>query len=560
VPALQTVSATFSFTHGTPVTVTTSTTVNALTGVVGTMVSPNYLPPVMVGGPANQKTLQFLFTNHNSGAVTVNSRSVAINPSIGATFTPSVNPAEDNCTGAVLNNGASCQLLGTFEAPTVVTNTPLTVTATVNFTGAQTGSANASTSTTLVQSITTTRVITLVNQCSFPVWFSLNGGALADSPTCTSDAQCPTGTVCNTGSKLCYWINYPPDDGIYELDAVGGGHSSNTVNIPLTNADPATQWSGNISASTLCDGTTSCGQADCNSQGGSASCSPGVGFKPPATQAEITMLISNADSYDVEVINGFHIPVKMEPELVTPNNYNCGVPGNEVAGNGFGACTWSNVTSTIPSNAYYWVTSGGSPCGSSYPACAGGTLCGLNSALDQVCGDFLGYWTSDQACAVNSAKASPYFLCNQNLSTPFPNNLYTLQQLMACSVPKGSTSPRFNSCYLSYTGYSANEIAQCCGCVDWWTDGVAANPNTDTCTRPGQSSPQTDPEWTNNIKPQIKWLKQNCPSVYTYPFDDPTSGFSCSNNTPGSSNTVDYTITFCAGGLSGLPPGINDGR
>ena len=34
-----------------------------------------------------------------------------------------------------------------------------------------------------------------------------------------------------------------------------------------------------------------------------------------------------ADSYDVEVINGFHIPISMEPgPYVAANNYSCGTP------------------------------------------------------------------------------------------------------------------------------------------------------------------------------------------------------------------------------------------
>ncbi|WP_457589595.1 thaumatin family protein, partial [Legionella pneumophila] len=72
------------------------------------------------------------------------------------------------------------------------------------------------------------------------------------------------------------------------------------------------QWSGNISASTLCNGTT-CQQAACGNAGGTTSCAPGIGFTQPATQAEITMNLTTSDSYDVEVINGFHIPISMQP-------------------------------------------------------------------------------------------------------------------------------------------------------------------------------------------------------------------------------------------------------
>jgi hypothetical protein len=553
-PSVQTVTATFSYAEGSSVVASASATISAATGVIGSVVSPNFLPAVMVGG-APAKTLQFLFTNYNSTPVTVTSNSVLITGGAGATFTPGTNPGDNSCTAAtVLNTGAACQILGTFLAPVEVAPTGFAVTASLVYTGAIGSPSVVSTATTVVAALSTDRIVTFVNQCPFSVWFSLNGGSLANSPTCASNADCPTGTSCNTGSKICYWNNYAPANSTYQLAGSGG---TNSVTIPLTTADPTIQWSGNISASTSCHGAT-CDQASCQNNGGTTSCAPGIGFTQPATQAEITMLTASVDSYDVEVINGFHIPIQMAPgPFVTPNNYSCGTPGSFTAGNGFGACNWSNAVT--PSSPYNWVTAGGAACGSGLPACGGGQLCGLDSGLNQVCGSFLGFWTGDQACGVNAAKAQPYFGCTNPLGSPFAGNS-TLQQLMSCSVPKGDLTPRFNSCYLSYPGYNALAISQCCGCVDWWSvGGVGANPNTQSCTQAGQASPQSDPQWTSNIQQTIQWLKKACPSVYTYPFDDKTSGFSCSNNLPSSPNSVGYTVTFCAGN-SGLPSGILEGR
>jgi hypothetical protein len=53
-------------------------------------------------------------------------------------------------------------------------------------------------------------------------------------------------------------------------------------------------------------------------------------------------------------------------------------------------------------------------------------------------------------------------------------------------------------------------------------------------------------------------MKKVCPSAYVYPFDDKTSTFTCSNNTGNAPNSVGYTITFCAGGDTGLPAGATD--
>ncbi len=135
---------------------------------------------------------------------------------------------------------------------------------------------------------------------------------------------------------------------------------------------------------------------------------------------------------------------------------------------------------------------------------------------------------------------------------------------MACKVPSQDLNPLYNSCYLSYsTNYTPGQINTCCGCVDWWnpaqTGGVAisANDNTQSC------GTQIDPQWTQYVQPMIQWMKAACPSSYTFPFDDKSSSFGCTNNLPNAANSVGYTITFCEGGNTGLPFGISvndDGR
>ncbi|KAI9340042.1 hypothetical protein DFJ73DRAFT_845858 [Zopfochytrium polystomum] len=44
-------------------------------------------------------------------------------------------------------------------------------------------------------------------------------------------------------------------------------------------------------------------------------------------------------------------------------------------------------------------------------------------------------------------------------------------------------------------------------------------------------------------------MKAMCPSAYTYPYDDMSSTFTCTNAGGGNTaeNSVDYDVTFCPG-------------
>lgn len=571
-PAAQYVTARLTFDNevGSPLILSTNTVVSAPDGdISGSLVAPNYLPPLMT--PGSDYPVQFLFSNVSTGSVPVISSLVSCVDNNNVDCSASFTPLSSSCNIASLPPTAACQLSGTFTAP-AASNPLLTYTLTASLTYTGSGSpATVSTTGTVVPSLSTSRTISIVNQCTFPVWFSLNGSAV---PGQSCAAGCPAGTSCNSGSGECYWNNFAPNTGTWQL-ASGGGSTTVTIPAPGFNSD-GVQWSGNISASTLCNGTTRCGQADCSNNGGSSACAPGQGFSQPATQAEITMNLNSDDSYDVEVINGFHLPIAMEPVYYSgisavASNYECGSPGKFAASNHFGACNWG--AAVPPGLGYFWVTTSATACdiNSALPQCSGGQICGLDNTLTPVCGNFLGFWSSNEVCskAGLSTIVSNYFHCSQALPTMqtsitppfFPANS-TLYDLMACSVPTGDTSPTFNSCYLSYA--TGEPVETCCGCVDWWNPSetgsvvIGANSATQSCTSAGGVA-QTDPQWTQNIQPMIQWMKAACPSAYTYPFDDKSSGFSCSNNLPGASNSAGYTITFCQGN-SGLPANTNDGR
>ncbi|MCX7115141.1 MAG: thaumatin domain-containing protein [Gammaproteobacteria bacterium] len=603
-PSLQSVIGTFSYAEGSPIALTTSTTVGNTAGVQGLIITA--LPPVMVDSTSASYGFKFCNGNPADTSITITSSSVV--PTAG---TVTLDPVASNCTASstLPGGGACCQIVGTlptysYTAPATTPSNPnVSLTATLNFTylGAP-GVATISSDTVITTSLPTDRIFNVSNYCAFDIWVSMSGSAVpagdytspctcpGGAATCTP-GSCPAGASCNV-AKGCFWQNYPPSTGNNKLVKYSGSGSPATLQFTIPSSihpDSTTKWSGGISASTGCNGTDACLQAGCGNAGGSTSCAPGTGFDTPSSQAEFTLILNNGDSYDVTAINGVHIPIQMsatQPALVS--NYDCGAAGGNPATPGFGACIFDNAV--LPTHQYYWVlppTGGGAgTCTIAAPGtCASGYLCGITSppasaSFDVACGEFLGFFTGDQICGSANVPTTirQQFECDVPLSalttptgptfSPTPpghTSPSVLQDLMLCSVAAGYTGPIFSTCYAVYDSstYSPQQISSCCGCVDWWTQSyngapVLANSDTDTCAKYGPNN--SDPVWDAHIKNTLLWLKAACPSDYVYPFDDKTSTFACSNNGVNSPNTVGYDIIFCPNQDSGLPTGITEGR
>lgn len=540
---LKTVSVNFSYAQGSAVKLQTSTTVGGSGGLVCSAAVP-FAPETLV---STSSTVTLLCTNKSGSAITITGHTPTY-PSGGAegTFTPAM--GGDNCTAQSLASNASCQLSGTYVAPSSP-HSNVTIGLVVNYNPSLV--AQVETQTNVVTVINNTRTINLVNNCNFAVWWSMVGGAISGTPACTSNADCPSGSTCNTSSKICYYNNYGAKTGGYLLTQNGGTASTEIIQTLASQRGDNVLWKGLISASTQCSGTK-CQNNDCQNNGGTTSCAAGVGFQQPATEAEFTLMLTGAsrvDTYDISNVNGFSMPIAMSTNQ-SASEYNCGSAGNNVAVGNLKACNFANVTP--PTQMYYWVTDNGA-CTAQNTCSNSGEICGLafvptSNSFAKKCGDFLGYWAANQICQTEPGFKSPFgdnFTCTQVLASPFPAKTYTLTQLLKCSPPN-STAPLFNSCYLSYSGYSSKELTQCCGCTNW--PGIAT---------PSESCPvgQTDSQWTTYVQPLIQWMKKACPTSYSYPFDDKASTFQCT-----SSSSTEYTITFCPGTGTGLPTGKTDGR
>lgn len=523
-------------------------------------------------------SLSFTFTNNTSAPLT----GVVLTPN--STNTAGYTQTFTDCT-STLNPGASnaCVVSGTFT--TAATSGVVTVGYKMTA-----GSLSASPVTSSVinnNSQSVVRTLTFVNNCSQNVWFGLVGGAVNANPCNNTTKRCPYGSTCNTsannGAGECFYNAPAPANGNYLLTPPGGGSNTNTVKV--TDYGLQYVWSGNMAARTAVApsypcANGACATADCtNGTGGNKACPPGSGFAQPASLAEITMQRATIDSYDVSILNGTNVSVMMTPTSTLPFNpsgqqpaaYNCASPGKPVQSGSLGNCPW---TFTPPSPAYkykYVIPDspqpvGGLGCVDDSP-CGVGKTCGLffNKSVSPVtlnsyCGKLVGYNTPNQVCSYANTNmtlpvtgpanvGNPYFPCDTasgvtsagGKGSPAAGTAYTAWALYACKAqPNGD----LGTCYNTAANPPAS-TTNCCGCVNWQTygGGIVVPSDTTTCVK-------FDSAWTGSptdVLSDIAFVKLGCPTAYSYPFDDKSSGFGCMdiNSTGHTVNTVDYTITFC---------------
>lgn len=556
-----TVAATLDYAQGTPVSVSTAASTTSGTGGLSCTPAVPFAPEILISSTA---PVTLLCTNKSGKKITfqnTTSGSASLGGGTFSTTIPAGNDANNNCNSAAITtflaSNASCHLTGTYTAPSsAVNNVSISLSVIYNIENGESGlTASTSTSTNVVTTIDDSRTITLNNKCNFTVWWGMVGGAV----TGASPSACPSGSTANNGR--CLYNGFAPTSGTYELAANTGTATTKIIRTAASTTSDNVLWKGIIAGSTKCSGT-SCANNDCGNNGGTTLCT--LGFQQPATEAEFTFLLSGSnrvDTYDITQVNGFSIPMSMSTnQTVGSNPYSsCGTAGStSTQGSSPTLAAASYTTMTPPTNMYYWVSSGGEACASGNTCSDSTTICGLafsNNVFSRVCGNFLGFWAANQICQTNPNYTSTFgdtFTCAQPLTSPFPYppTTYTMTQLLKCTPPN-TTQPLFNSCY--HTTYSSTDnVAQCCGCTNWGSD-------TGVNTTPNQNCPsgQTDPLWTSDVLPLIKWMKQANPTGYSYPFDDTASTFQCT-----AASTTTYTITFCPGtpAQTGLPSGKTDGR
>ncbi len=498
----------------------------------------------------------------------------------------STNGTYDKCSYNTIPAGGHCDLTASV-IPSSTTN--LVIQAAVTPTSPVGGSEVSTTTTATVSSNQqSTHHFYFVNQCDFDVWYGI-GNAAGTSGDATADPNLST-----------YPAGAPAS--AYYLPAQVPGEAPSTIDLSFSSYINGALWPR--TGCTMSEGQFVCATGTCATLPNSATCVSGTATLsmplPPYTKIEQTIEpTAGADGvYDVSIINGMNVPVEMKAFGPLGANQVGSTPGNPndvYTCSGAGAviqstyssllagCPWefdpsSTLTGISNVNSdFYWVTPGADDgcTSSSLP-----NLCGMAydvsppanpNKINRKTGDFLGFSTLTNY--IGYTKTSQWGSQNlyniYGMATPItststvqygPPNNYTV--MIGCIYDKSLGSA--NSCNLG--NLTNAEYQACCGCVNW----SMTTPNTpcgdNSANWPGTG---TNSLWTSNtpsqatvdytIQKAVTWLKNACPTTYVYQFDDTASSFQC--NTDGQTQLyTSYQITFCPGGLSGLPKGATEGR
>lgn len=513
----------------------------------------------------------------------------------------------DNCSGATLSPEQTCSVDASI-VPTATGN-DLNVAADLSYTeSSQTKNAEAATTSNSVLANTiSSRTITVINQCSFPVWMSFVAAAAPGAPTpnCKNGAVCPLGTQC-ASNQLCYYSNpQVANDG--ELLGAQANKPPHTMDItvPENNAGSSPLdnviYNASIVARRGCSGTGSslyCTENNCGGTVTPASgstdsqglCTPGVGVNTTPgisyNGVEFTFLkdynsgATTDGVYDEQTINGVNVPLEIKgrgPATAGSAPYNDCPPAGAIiqksaasSATQLGNCNYDYITpSTTPSGSasrasdYRFITPPATGpltyCEDDDNACTAPQVCGLayhdfpaptGYKLTKICGTLQGYVSVNTGiCSQSSTLFHTGTMSGLqtlfNCATKYPsssNNLFTGAELFACSGTYAG-----QSCYNPNTALPSDS---CCGCVNWWERGLDVPTDTSTCTKNGVT--YSNPYWTSPagiVQPQIQWMKEACPTAYSYQYDDPSSSFHC---TVANNNNIvtNYQVTFCPGGKS----------
>lgn len=400
-------------------------------------------------------------------------------------------------------------------------------------------------------------------------------GSSSSTATYAQNA-CPMGSSCVQGGAnvnsgvnyYCFW-DMPANTNTW----IPAG-AKQVVTIPsvsgATSGSSQIQWSGNFY---VYDDT--CPDAICTKSN-----TPGTGANLQAlTLAEVTYLHNGVDYYDVSIINGVNYALEQGPTNYTMDSnadaYSCGTAGSKSA---MGGNASSNPTGWLPASSWSFVpTNANVITGITAPVAnyfalvtssATGSVTGWDVTYAKGTAPTFATASQSSGAFVGWATANSMWGWNKTVTNVAPFNLNGSVAVSPAyqgtsSVSMGDLQLCDNNTYTTYaaapvypSGPSQGQVVtsnMACGGVNWGSGVFNGAPFASTwggtptdLTRPSQGIVATaNTNWIGNVLPTITWLKQACPTCYTFPYDDKSSTFTCSNQ--GSStgaNTQNYTINI----------------
>lgn len=587
-----TLGVTYVYSNGS-VPLTTST--NAINGS-GTChnVSANAGLPLPVNTLIHaDNVVQFTFTN-NCPATTETIGSLNITSDSTVSPAPTITQGQITppsplvaCTGT-LAPLATCAVYASVVPNAVYpAGNDLTVSATLTYNNGHVATASTSETVSPLTNDANQHYFMFTNQCSKEVWYGFNPGGTPPDPTANAAWQDYQLDKQVTGAA--------PPTKILQISQYNGGNIFGRTGCQTDSSLP------NYGI---------CNTANCtaeNNATGKCSYAP----LPPFTVFEENMYTAQSGTpdgvYDVSMVNGFNIPGQirsLSPYVpVGPTSDFSNTCGNSAgaiiqpAGSALGMCSWSFSppsgaadctagTNTDNISNYYNVSYGTTNDGCTPGSCSGTDVCGMSQSLNSSsvptgtpiyrhCGTFQGYWVLADWIGFSSASdwgtgsscnlyahysmGDMLGISTYGYSTRFPNNnpmpAATYADLYGC-VPTSQLS-----CYLNTGSNTCFNVPQdpyfalntgygftynVCGCHNWndssSTPAAAQTAQSSQCTA-------TNTLWENNVYDRILWLKEACPTAYSYQFDDKSSSFQCNV----SGHLTSYQLTFCPGGKTGEP-------
>lgn len=392
-------------------------------------------------------------------------------------------------------------------------------------------------------------------------------------------AACPIGATCAQGGAnpsesstyFCFWSPLVVASGAQQLESGQQATVFISNSSGITSGTQQIQWSGNYHVDKCPAGV--CPTLESN---------VGTGPTYPAvTLAEVTYQYRPVDYYDVSIINGVNYALTFGPTnsaLISANDaYTCGQAGsfspqnggwsyNNQTTAGLPASNWlftptessvvgGLVAGDTPASYFAVVESAGvnyGTCNTTGSGCNTGATCGWEysqvasgtytfAASQRICGKFISWATANQIYGWNETTTN---LAPFNLSTAF--SVSPAYQGVS-SITVGNYQLCNNNTYSAYgtqpinpNGGAPVTTTMACGGVNWNN----VNNQSYGVTRPSGPAVTVNSDWMAQALPTIIWLKQACPTCYTFPYDDFASTFTCSNSTGSAVNTTNYTITI----------------